>query len=142
MKCYLYQYVLWPMGEFVMFVCAPSCLLPIVKWYRWDLNPRQWRLQPKCSALDRSATTSHAHISQIIYYNNFYTQRRRTFSYRTSPGAGRFRIINVKSIILYPSCIFKKNNVNIVDVYYYDSWYALNTQETIQSGDFDSVCWL
>ena len=27
-------------------------------WHRWDLNPRQWRLEPKSSALDHSATTS------------------------------------------------------------------------------------
>ena len=41
-------------------------------WCRGDLNPRQWRLEPKSSALDHSATTSiiitcicHTYITRI-----------------------------------------------------------------------------
>ena len=31
-------------------------------WHRQDLNLRQWRLQPKCSALDHSATMSNENL--------------------------------------------------------------------------------
>ena len=42
--------------------CRPACEQKVSqnrsKWLWQDLNLRQWRLQPKCSALDHSATKS------------------------------------------------------------------------------------
>ena len=42
--------------------CCPACEQKVFqnqsKWLWQDLNLRQWRLQPKCSALDHSATKS------------------------------------------------------------------------------------
>ena len=49
---------------------------------RWDLNPRQLRLEPKSSALDHSATTTTLqHLGHVTKYNpcKFCTFATKTF---------------------------------------------------------------
>ena len=58
----------------------------IIVWHRWDLNPRQWRLEPKSSALDRSATMSYRwsiHIQYMIITPTYFIlqQHHPTYPY-------------------------------------------------------------
>ena len=48
------------------------------KWLRQDLNLRQWRLQPKCSALDHSATESCQKACASFTIINYYLYITRT----------------------------------------------------------------
>ena len=52
--------------RYLFSACRPACEQKVSQnWSKWlwqDLNLRQWRLQPKCSALDHSATKSENQV--------------------------------------------------------------------------------